>query len=70
MFNNRQVEQFVENLGLSYHWSRRGGKTNKIIVEDKIAFDPFSSWLTDLESEEKVHSIDEFKRRCESMAKK
>lgn len=68
MFNNKQVEKIPSDLGLSYKWQHPDKGAASIIVEEKIKFTPFSHWVTDLRTNKKFHSDDEFRILCEEIA--
>lgn len=70
MYNNKQVEQFLDNLGLSYEWRTPMHGAASIIVENTIEYKPFSHWVTDLRTKKNYHLDNIFKKLCQELAQK
>ncbi|WP_034440324.1 hypothetical protein [Clostridium ihumii] len=70
MLNSKQVNKFVESLGLSYTWTNPEKGSNAIIVENSIEYKPFACKLKDLRTEKiyTYNTTDKFKELCKELS--
>lgn len=69
MFNDQQIELFLKNLGLTFRWDKPLQGAKSIIVEEVVQYQPFTCWVTDLRTGEKIHSTNKFIDLCQQLTK-